>query len=73
MKPKFKRLSSEQAGAVIVIAYREKFPVSRMLSDGLIDEETDVIGEMISNMFGAFEVHLLIWKGLQKKMQAMFL
>ncbi len=33
MKPKFKRLSAERAGAVFVIADAEKFPVSRKLAN----------------------------------------
>ncbi len=33
MKPKFKRLSAEQAGAVFVIADAEKFPGSRKLAN----------------------------------------
>lgn len=33
MKPKFKRLSAEQEGAVFVIADAEKFPLSRKLAN----------------------------------------
>ena len=33
----------------------------------LKDEELDVIGELISNMYGALEVHKMIKEGTQKK------
>ena len=33
----------------------------------LKDEELDVIGELISNMYGALEVHAEIKKGIPKK------
>ena len=33
----------------------------------LKDEELDVIGELISNMYGALEVHKMIKDGTQKK------
>ena len=33
----------------------------------LKDEELDVIGELISNMYGALEVHKMIKEGSQKK------
>ena len=33
----------------------------------LKDEELDVIGELISNMYGALEVHKMIKDGAQKK------
>ncbi|MEL1241076.1 DUF6952 family protein [Flavobacterium flavipallidum] len=33
----------------------------------LKDEELDVIGELISNMYGALEVHKLIQNGTDKK------
>ena len=33
----------------------------------LKDEELDVIGELISNMYGALEVHQLMKEGLEKK------
>lgn len=33
----------------------------------LKDEELDVIGEMISNMYGALEVHKMIKDGMDKK------
>ncbi len=33
----------------------------------LKDEELDVIGELISNMYGALEVHKSIRNGLEKK------
>ncbi len=33
----------------------------------LKDEELDVIGELISNMYGALEVHKLIQSGTDKK------
>ncbi|WP_431164590.1 DUF6952 family protein [Tenacibaculum halocynthiae] len=33
----------------------------------LKDEELDVIGELISNMYGAVEVHKMIKKGAPKK------
>lgn len=34
---------------------------------GIKDEELDVIGELISNMYGALEVHQEIKKGVPKK------
>ena len=34
---------------------------------GIKDEELDVIGELISNMYGALEVHKEIKKGTPKK------
>jgi len=34
---------------------------------GIKDEELDVIGELISNMYGALEVHKEIKKGVPKK------
>ena len=33
----------------------------------LKDEELDVIGELISNMYGALEVHKMIKEGMDKK------
>lgn len=33
----------------------------------LKDEELDVIGELISNMYGALEVHKMIKSGMEKK------
>ncbi len=33
----------------------------------LKDEELDVIGELISNMYGALEVHKMVKKGTPKK------
>ena len=33
----------------------------------LKDEELDVIGELISNMYGALEVHKMVVKGTDKK------
>ena len=33
----------------------------------LKDEELDVIGELISNMFGALEVHKMVKGGMDKK------
>jgi predicted polyphosphate/ATP-dependent NAD kinase len=33
----------------------------------LKDEELDVIGELISNMYGALEVHKMIKGGMEKK------
>ncbi|MDI1255568.1 MAG: hypothetical protein PSV16_05660 [Flavobacterium sp.] len=33
----------------------------------LKDEELDVIGELISNMYGALEVHKMIQDGIEKK------
>jgi hypothetical protein len=33
----------------------------------LKDEELDVIGELISNMYGALEVHKLVKNGTEKK------
>lgn len=33
----------------------------------LKDEELDVIGELISNMYGAVEVHKMVKEGLPKK------
>jgi len=33
----------------------------------LKDEELDVIGELISNMYGALEVHKMIQSGTEKK------
>jgi hypothetical protein len=33
----------------------------------LKDEELDVIGELISNMYGALEVHKMIKGGMDKK------
>lgn len=33
----------------------------------LKDEELDVIGELISNMYGAIEVHKMVKDGTQKK------
>ena len=33
----------------------------------LKDEELDVLGELISNMYGALEVHKMIQKGTDKK------
>ena len=33
----------------------------------LKDEELDVIGELISNMYGALEVHAEVKKGISKK------
>jgi len=34
---------------------------------GLKDEELDVIGELISNMYGALEVNKMIKEGIQEK------
>ncbi len=34
---------------------------------GLKDEELDVIGELISNMYGAIEVNKMIKEGMEKK------
>ena len=36
-------------------------------SSALKDEEIDVLGEMISNMYGALEVQKLIQEGLSQK------
>ena len=36
-------------------------------SSGLKDEELDVIGELISNMYGAIEVNKLIKGGMEQK------
>lgn len=36
-------------------------------SESLKDEELDVIGELISNMYGALEVHGMIKAGTSKK------
>ena len=36
-------------------------------ASGLKEEETDVIGELLSNMCGALEVHQLIKKGAAEK------
>ncbi len=33
----------------------------------LKDEELDVIGELISNMYGALEVHKMVQEGTEKK------
>lgn len=33
----------------------------------LKDEELDVIGELISNMYGALEVHKMVQEGMDKK------
>ncbi|HEY0045995.1 MAG TPA: hypothetical protein VGB44_04705 [Flavobacterium sp.] len=33
----------------------------------LKDEELDVIGELISNMYGALEVHKMVSEGMDKK------
>ncbi|MDX6182015.1 hypothetical protein SGQ44_14295 [Flavobacterium sp. Fl-77] len=33
----------------------------------LKDEELDVIGELISNMYGALEVHKMVVQGIDKK------
>jgi hypothetical protein len=33
----------------------------------LKDEELDVIGELISNMYGALEVHKMVSQGIDKK------
>ncbi|MGV3459485.1 MAG: DUF6952 family protein [Flavobacterium sp.] len=33
----------------------------------LKDEELDVVGELISNMYGALEVHKMIKDGMEKK------
>jgi hypothetical protein len=33
----------------------------------LKDEELDVIGELISNMYGAIEVHKMVQGGMEKK------
>ncbi|AWA30459.1 hypothetical protein HYN48_10375 [Flavobacterium magnum] len=33
----------------------------------LKDEELDVIGELISNMYGALEVHKMVREGMDKK------
>ena len=33
----------------------------------LKDEELDVIGELISNMYGALEVHKMVKEGMEKK------
>lgn len=47
MKPKFKRLSGEQANSIFVMV--------------------DAIGELISNMCRALEVHQLMKKGMPEK------
>jgi len=36
-------------------------------SDNIKDEELDVIGELISNLYGAIEVHEMIQSGKSKK------
>lgn len=36
--------------------------------ESLKDEELDVIGELISNMYGALEVHKMIKEGKDKKL-----
>ncbi|MFY0593037.1 DUF6952 family protein [Roseivirga sp.] len=36
-------------------------------SEALKDEELDVLGEMISNMYGALEVHSMMKEGTPKK------
>lgn len=36
-------------------------------SEALKDEELDVLGEMISNMYGALEVHKMVKEGTPKK------
>ncbi|TWP24673.1 hypothetical protein ETU08_02400 [Apibacter muscae] len=36
-------------------------------SPGLKDEEIDVIGELISNMYGAIEVHKMVQEGMDQK------
>ena len=36
-------------------------------SPAIKDEELDVIGELISNMYGALEVHKLVQNGTDKK------
>lgn len=36
-------------------------------SESLKDEELDVLGEMISNMYGALEVHAMMKEGTPKK------
>lgn len=36
-------------------------------SDKISDEELDVIGELISNMYGALEVHKMIASGTSQK------
>ncbi len=47
----------------------ESLEVLEHLSDfsGIKDEEIDVLGEMISNLYGALEVHAEIKSGVPKK------
>jgi uncharacterized protein (UPF0335 family) len=45
----------------------ETIEVLEAMTESLKDEELDVIGELISNMYGAVEVHKMVKNGTDKK------